>query len=118
MALPLLLVLLKGPPVSMVTLFAALAITAQLHQSSLEAFEDYAEQEKARALTQKVESRVARFEEEQFVRSYNDLVLALKAFSEKYKAQHVIDVRQVDSIKKAYRKLEKADSWFRVKDEK
>jgi hypothetical protein len=51
-----------------------------------------------------------------FVTRFNDLVAALQQFSVKYKSRHVIDVKNVEAIRKAYRKLEDSDAWFKLKE--
>lgn len=73
-----------------------------------------AEAEKERSVYAVAESREAAYEEHEFIERFNVLVAALSRFSEKYKKQHVIDVKTVNSIKKAYRDLERADPWFKV----
>jgi len=52
------------------------------------------------------------YEEHEFAQRYNKLVLALQNFSESYNSGHVIDVKRVKAIKKAWRELEKSD-WFK-----
>jgi hypothetical protein len=54
----------------------------------------------------------SRYEEHQFAERFNKLVLALHGFSETYNSGHVIDVKRVKAIKKAWRELEKSD-WFK-----
>jgi len=100
----------------MVIPFLALAITAQSYPTSLDLWEKYVEQQRAQQTQDMANARAAAYEEQQFVESYNELVKALMAFSTKYKDQHVIDVKAVDAIKKAYRRLEKTDQWFRTKE--
>ena len=51
--------------------------------------------------------------EQYFVQSFNRLAAALEDFSRSYKATHTIDQKQVKCIREAYRRLEKADPWFR-----
>jgi hypothetical protein len=54
----------------------------------------------------------ALYEEHQFAQRYNKLVLALQSFSETYNSGHVVDVKRVKAIKKAWHDLEKSD-WFK-----
>jgi hypothetical protein len=53
-----------------------------------------------------------RYEEHEFAQRYNKLVVALQSFSQTYNSGHVIDVKRVKAIKKAWRELEKSD-WFK-----
>ena len=52
------------------------------------------------------------YEEHQFSQRFNKLVFALQSFSDTYNSGHVIDVKRVKAIKKAWRELEKSD-WFK-----
>lgn len=52
------------------------------------------------------------YEEHQFAQRFNKLVLALQSFSETYNSGHVIDVKRVKAVKKAWHELEKSD-WFK-----
>ena len=52
------------------------------------------------------------YEEHQFAQRFNKLVLALQRFSETYNSGHVIDVKRVKAVKKAWHDLEKSD-WFK-----
>jgi hypothetical protein len=52
------------------------------------------------------------YEEHQFAQRFNKLVLTLQSFSETYNSGHVIDVKRVKAIKKAWHELEKSD-WFK-----
>jgi hypothetical protein len=54
----------------------------------------------------------SRYEEHEFAQRYNKLVLALQSFSETYNSGHVIDVKRVKAIKKAWREQETSD-WFK-----
>ena len=54
----------------------------------------------------------SRYEEQEFTQRFNKLVFALQSFSETYNSGHVIDVKRVKAIKKAWRELEKSD-WFK-----
>ena len=107
----------------MCTLAATLALIAQSYNPdpalhpTLDSLSDMMEQQSAMAADKAARERARAFEERQFVEKFNDLLVALKAFSVKYNTQHVLDVRAVESVKKAYRRLEKADPWFRIKDD-
>lgn len=81
--------------------------------TQLERIVDQAREDEARQLVNKAASREAALQEKQFVDRFNELVLAMGQFSKKYKSGHVIDVKAVQSIKKAYKNLEKADPWFK-----
>jgi hypothetical protein len=52
------------------------------------------------------------YEEHQFAQRFNRLVIALQSFSETYNSGHVIDVKRVKAIKKAWHELQKSD-WFK-----
>ena len=52
------------------------------------------------------------YQEHQFAQRFNKLVLALQGFSETYNSGHVIDVKRVKAVKKAWHDLEKSD-WFK-----
>jgi hypothetical protein len=73
-----------------------------------------AEAAKEQAIYASAKSREQTYEEHEFIARFNRLVTALSRFSEKYKKQHVIDVKTVASIRKAYQDLERADAWFKV----
>jgi hypothetical protein len=73
---------------------------------------------KEQSILAAAESREAAYEEHQFIESFNKLVVALSDFSDKYKKQHVIDIKKVHSIKKAYEDLERADAWFKVEKQR
>jgi len=53
------------------------------------------------------------YEERQFARRFNDLVCALREFSETYNASHVINAKYAKAVRKAMQQLEKSD-WFKV----
>ncbi len=52
------------------------------------------------------------YQEHQFAQRSNKLVFALQSFSETYNSGHVIDVKRVKAVKKAWHELEKSD-WFK-----
>ncbi len=79
----------------------------------LERMTEQARVDAARKLVDEAANRNAALQEKEFVDRFNELVLAMGQFSKKYKSGHVIDVKAVQSIKKAYRNLEKADPWFK-----
>jgi hypothetical protein len=51
-------------------------------------------------------------EEKEFARRFNNLLTALHSFSNTYNAGHVIDVKKVRAVRKAWLDLEKTE-WFR-----
>lgn len=53
----------------------------------------------------------AAYEELEFTRRFNNLVRALRDFSNTYNAGHVINVKQAKAVRKALRDLEKWE-WF------
>ena len=53
------------------------------------------------------------FEEHQFAERFNKLVSALRSFSETYNSGHVVDVKRVAAVKKAWHELQKSD-WFKA----
>jgi len=61
-------------------------------------------------------TREAKYEEQQFVNKFNNLLSTLREFAEQYN-HHVVDVKKLKAMKKAWRDLEKTDAWFRL-DEK
>ena len=56
-------------------------------------------------------------EEKDFTRRLNSLVSALRDFSTTYNAGHVIDVKKVKAVRKAWVELEKS-GWFRAEKAK
>ena len=61
-------------------------------------------------------TREAKYEEQQFVNKFNNLLNTLHEFAEQYN-HHVVDLKKVKALKKAWREMEKTDEWFRL-DEK
>jgi hypothetical protein len=49
------------------------------------------------------------YEERQFARRFNNLVCALREFSETYNASHVINAKYAKAVRKAMQQLEKSD---------
>ena len=58
----------------------------------------------------------AAYEQQQFAKKFNDLLDRLREFAEQYN-HHVVDIKKVKALKKAWRELEKTDAWLRL-DEK
>ena len=52
------------------------------------------------------------YEEQEFAQRFNKLVFALQSFSKTYNSGHVVDVKRVKAIKKAWHELEKS-GWFK-----
>ena len=77
--------------------------------SALDRLSEEAQADAFKKLMEKAADRDAELQEREFVQRFNELALAMGQFSKKYKSGHVIDVKAVQSIKKAYRNLEKAD---------
>lgn len=61
---------------------------------------------------EEAERREAAYQEQQFIEKFNNLVKALTDFGATYNEGGTIDVKKVEAVKKAWRELEKADSWF------
>ena len=61
-------------------------------------------------------TREAKYEEQQFATKFNNLLDSLRDFADQYN-HHVIDLKKLKALKKAWRDLEKTDAWFRL-DEK
>ena len=61
-------------------------------------------------------TREAQYEEQQFVNKFNNLLSTLREFVDQYN-HHVVDIKKLKAMKKAWRDLEKTDAWFRL-DEK
>ena len=61
-------------------------------------------------------TREAKYEEQQFVNKFNNLLTTLHEFANEYN-HHVADLKKLKALKKAWRDLEKTDAWFRL-DEK
>ena len=57
-------------------------------------------------------TREAVYEEQQFVSKFNHLLNTLREFTDQYN-RHVLDVKKIKALKKAWRDLEKTDAWFR-----
>ena len=60
-------------------------------------------------------TREAKYEEQQFVNKFNNLLDTLRDFADQYN-HHVIDVKKLKALKKAWRDLENTDAWFRLND--
>ena len=102
--------------------FLTLGLMAQsafsTSMSTIDVMERAVEAEKAAAVRRDgqngLPSAEQKLEERQFVLRFNDLVKAMGAFSAKYQSNHVIDVKAVTSIRKAYKKLADAEPWFQL----
>ena len=57
--------------------------------------------------------REAAYEEQQFVNKFNNLLNNLRDFVNQYN-HHVIDLKKVKAVKKAWSDLEKTDGWLRM----
>jgi len=84
--------------------------------NTLEAANRAADVEKAKRALEKAGDREAAAKEQEFVERFNALIQALSEVSKTYRTKHAIDVKSVESVKKAYRGLERADPWFRVEE--
>lgn len=73
-------------------------------------------QHAADSATHQATSREAAYEEQQFVNKFNNLLTTLHEFANEYN-HHVVDLKKLKALKKAWRDLEKTDAWFRL-DEK
>jgi hypothetical protein len=91
-------------------------ITGYPGSTALDSLERAADAQREKAIYDVAVETQRKLDEQVFVTRFNDLVAALHQFSVKYKAQHVIDVKNVQAIRKAYRKLEDSDPWFKVKE--
>ena len=67
----------------------------------------------AKAAPDQAATREAVYEEQQFVEKFNKLLNTLQEFAEQYN-HHVINVKKVRALKKAWNDLEKTDKWFRL----
>lgn len=61
-------------------------------------------------------TREAKYEEQQFVNKFNNLLNTIREFTDQYN-HHVVDLKKLKAMKKAWRDLERTDAWFRL-DEK
>ena len=73
-------------------------------------------QRSADSATNQAVTREAKYEEQQFVNKFNNLLTTLHEFANEYN-HHVVDLKKLKALKKAWRDLEKTDAWFRL-DEK
>jgi len=67
----------------------------------------------ADSATNQAANREAAYEEQQFANKFNDLVERLREFAEQYN-HHVVDLKKIKALKKAWRDFEKTDAWFRL----
>jgi hypothetical protein len=56
-------------------------------------------------------------QEQDFARQFNGLIVALRDFSATYNSGHVVDVKKVKAVRKAWVELEKS-GWFRAENSK
>ncbi len=56
-------------------------------------------------------------QEQDFARQFNGLMVALREFSATYNSGHVVDVKKVRAVRKAWVRLEKS-GWFRAENSK
>jgi hypothetical protein len=59
----------------------------------------------------------AKEQEQDFARQFNGLIVALRDFSTTYNSGHVVDVKKVKAVRKAWLELEKS-GWFRTENPK
>jgi hypothetical protein len=59
----------------------------------------------------------AKEQEQDFAKQFNGLMVALREFSATYNSGHVIDVKKVKAVRKAWLELEKS-GWFRGENPK
>jgi hypothetical protein len=86
----------------------------RLDSNALDRYTDAMEQQNDQVARVVAEARDQAYQEHQFIARFNELIAALTRFSEKYKKQHVIDVKAVKSVRKAYENLERSDAWFKT----
>lgn len=52
--------------------------------------------------------------EHEFVKRFNRLIAVLVEFAAQYNSHQSVDLKKIKAVKKAWRDLEKADSWFKL----
>jgi hypothetical protein len=72
------------------------------------------EEHKYESIGAQAQQQDAAFEEHQFVSRFNRLIRALVEFSEHYNKDHSVNLKKIKAVKKAWRDLEKTDSWFKL----
>ncbi len=102
--------------VSMTLSIAGVFGTAQAEKApipltSRDLFDDLERTATAKSDEQALE---AKLRQHYFVESFNRLAVALEEFAKTYKVTHAVDAKKAKSVRDAYRKLEKADPWFRI----
>src|SRR5690242_1363344 len=60
-----------------------------------------------------IQKRVAAFRQRSFEKSFNLLLEKLGDFAESYNRSGAIDIKKVESVKKAWREVEKNEAWFK-----
>jgi len=76
------------------------------------------EQRTAGMRARQAEKRETAFRERQFVDKYNNLIKSLLDFADHYNSEHTIDLKRIKQVKKAWRDLERTDTWFRIVDDR
>lgn len=76
------------------------------------------EQRTAEMRAKQAEQREAAFRERQFVGKYNNLIKSLLDFADHYNSEHTMDLKRIKQVKKAWRDLEKTDTWFRIEHDR
>jgi hypothetical protein len=56
----------------------------------------------------------ARYEQQQFESSFNQLLERLLDFAAKYNTEHTVDVKKLQAVKKAWKNLERSDPSFKL----
>jgi hypothetical protein len=76
------------------------------------------ERRSSEAPVKAAERREAAFRERQFAGKFNDLMKSLLDFADHYNSEHTMDLKRIKQVKRAWRDLEKTDTWFRIEDDK
>jgi len=76
------------------------------------------EQRTAGMRARQAEKRETAFRERQFVDKYNNLIKSLLDFADHYNSEHTLNLKRIKQVKKAWRDLEKTDTWFRIEDDR
>jgi hypothetical protein len=76
------------------------------------------EQRTGEVRARQAEQREAAFRERQFVDKYNNLIKSLLDFADHYNSEHTLNLKRIKQVKKAWRDLEKTDTWFRIEDDR
>ena len=62
-----------------------------------------------------MEKKVAAYRQRSFEKSFNRLLEKLGDFADSYNRSGAIDIKKVESVKKAWRDVEKNEPWFKEK---